>query len=170
MPSIEMLRTSAVTLHQSSFPIFVSFVAKFIDYKPRRARRARIFLRLIADLWGAVKVTRASSSGPKPRICNPFGAKPRQTRMVWLPSRGLFPQILDEPFLIPQIRNNRPCCIPNSHLLSSGLGSKFGHLDSGSALHVPVRKFPEATESSCFIDTWGTYRSARNDDRRDDSP
>ena len=51
-----------------------------------------------------------------------------------------------------------------------GLGSKFGHLDSGSTLHVPVKKFPEATESSCFIDIWGTYRSARNDDRRDDSP
>ncbi len=53
---------------------------------------------------------------------------------------------------------------------NSGLGSKFGRLDSGSALHVPVRKFPETTESSYFIDTRGTYRSARNDDRRDDSP
>ncbi len=51
----------------------------------------------------------------------------------------------------------------------SGLGSKFGHLDSGSALHVPVKKFPEATESGCFIDTRGIYRSARNDDLRDDS-
>ena len=29
-----------------------------------------------------------------------------------------------------------------------GLGSKFGHLDSGSTLHVPVKKFPEATEST----------------------
>ena len=51
-----------------------------------------------------------------------------------------------------------------------GLGSKFGHLDSGSTLHVPVKKYPEATESICFIDTRGTYRFARNDDRRDDSP
>ena len=51
-----------------------------------------------------------------------------------------------------------------------GLGSIFGHLDSGSTLHIPVRKFPEATESSCFIDTQGACRSARNDDRRDDSP
>ena len=53
---------------------------------------------------------------------------------------------------------------------SAGLGSKLCRLDSGSTLHVPVRKFPETTESSCFIDTRGTYRSARNDDRRDDSP
>ena len=29
-----------------------------------------------------------------------------------------------------------------------GLGSKYGHLDSGSTLHVPVKKFPEATEST----------------------
>ena len=52
----------------------------------------------------------------------------------------------------------------------SGLGNKLGHLDSGSTLHVSVGKFPEATESGCFIDTRGTYRSAWNDDRRDDSP
>ncbi len=50
-----------------------------------------------------------------------------------------------------------------------GPGAKFGSLDSGSTLHVPVRKFPEATESVCFIDTRGACRSARNDDRRDDS-
>ncbi len=51
-----------------------------------------------------------------------------------------------------------------------GLGSKFGRLDSGSTLHVPVKKFPETTESSYFIDTRSAYRSARNDDRRNDSP
>ena len=56
------------------------------------------------------------------------------------------------------------------HPLIPGLGSNFGRLDSGSTLHVPVRKFPEATESGCFIDTRGTCRSARNDDRRDNSP
>ncbi len=51
-----------------------------------------------------------------------------------------------------------------------GLVSKFGSLDSGPTLHVPVKKFPETTESSYFIDTRATYRSARNDDRREDSP
>ena len=51
-----------------------------------------------------------------------------------------------------------------------GLGFQFGRLDSGSTLHVPVGKFPETTESSYFIDTRDTYRSAWNDDRRDDSP
>ncbi len=51
----------------------------------------------------------------------------------------------------------------------SGVGSKFGRLDSGSTLHFPVKKFPEATESTCFIDTRGAYRCARNDDCRDES-
>ena len=69
----------------------------------------------IADLWekvrgrppfeGASKVTRASSSGPMPRSCHSFEATTRrtreattrQTRMVWLPSRRLFPQFRDEP-------------------------------------------------------------------------
>ena len=57
------------------------------------------------------------------------------------------------------------CCME-----TGGLGSKFGHLDSGSTLHFLFKKFPEKTESSCFIDTRVTYRSARNDDSRDDSP
>ena len=52
---------------------------------------------------------------------------------------------------------------------SEGLGSKFGHLDSGSTLHFLFKKLPEKTESNCFIDTWVIYRSARNDDCRGDS-
>ncbi len=50
-----------------------------------------------------------------------------------------------------------------------GLGSKFGHLDSGSTLYFLFMKFPEKTESGYFIDTRVVYRSARNDDSRDDS-
>ena len=52
----------------------------------------------IADLWGAAMVTRASSSGPISRICRRPEAKACQTRMVWLPSTRIFPQIRDEPF------------------------------------------------------------------------
>ncbi len=54
----------------------------------------------IADLWEAAKVTRASSSGPISRICRRLEAKARQTRMVWLPSTRLFPQIRDEPLFL----------------------------------------------------------------------
>ena len=50
-----------------------------------------------------------------------------------------------------------------------GKSRKYGHLDSGSTLHFPVKKFPEKTESSYFIDTRVIYRFARNDDCRDDS-
>ena len=50
-----------------------------------------------------------------------------------------------------------------------GLGSEFGHQDSGSTLHFLFKKFPEKTESSHFIDTRFIYRSAWNDDGRDDS-
>ena len=53
--------------------------------------------------------------------------------------------------------------------MQRGLGSKFGHLDSGSTLHFLVNKFPEKTESSYFTDTRVICRSARNDDCREDS-
>ena len=51
----------------------------------------------IADLWGAVKVARASSSGLISRMCRPLETEACQTRMVWLPSTLLFPRIRDEP-------------------------------------------------------------------------
>ncbi len=44
-----------------------------------------------------------------------------------------------------------------------------GHLDSGSTLCFPVKELQGKTESSSFIDTRVVYRSARNDDCRDDS-
>ncbi len=53
--------------------------------------------RFIADLRGAVRVTRASSSGPIPRICRRLEARAGQTRMVWLPSTRHFTQLRDEP-------------------------------------------------------------------------
>ena len=49
-----------------------------------------------------------------------------------------------------------------------GLGSYFGHLDSGSTLYFLFKKFPEKTESSYFIGTRVINRFARNDDCRDD--
>ncbi len=48
-------------------------------------------------MWGAVKATRASSSGSTSRRCRRSKAKACQTRMVWLPSTRLFPKIHDEP-------------------------------------------------------------------------
>ncbi len=77
--------------------------------------------------------------------------------------------------LLPDEKATRRCLLKKGgHLRTKqdrfGLGSKFLRLDSGSTLHVPVGKFPQATKSSCFIDTRDAYRCARNDDRRDDSP
>ncbi len=54
-------------------------------------RQNRESFRFIADLWGVVKVTRASSSGPISRICHRLEAWEGQTRMVWLPSTRTFP-------------------------------------------------------------------------------
>ncbi len=66
--------------------------------------RMRSDFRFIADLREAVKVTRASSSGPIPRICYPLEAKALQTRMVWLPWIRLFPQIRHEPDFLAVLR------------------------------------------------------------------
>ena len=63
----------------------------------------------------------------------------------------------------------QPVEFPFGIVFRMGLGSNFGHLDSGSTLHFPVKKFPEKTESSNFTDTWVINRSARNDAYRDDS-
>ncbi len=97
-------------------------------------------------------------------MLEPIGA-PNQARIPWLSSSRreqpqlklpTFPSFVNQTFLFPG-----PAW--------KGLGSKFGHLDSGPTLHFPVNEFPEKTESSCFIDTRVIYRSARNDDYRDDS-
>ncbi len=74
---------------------FHFFQSMLIVFTPRKVLRKKGWF--IADLWGSEKVTRASSSGPISRICRRLESETCQTRMVWLPSTRLFPQIRDEP-------------------------------------------------------------------------
>ena len=95
------VRSESTVVHTATGRALVNHVQTNVPHQGRENAVHRGFV-------GAVKVTRASSSGPTYRRGRCSEAKACQTRMVWLPSTRLFSQIRDEPKMLHFSRKTKP--------------------------------------------------------------